>query len=29
MEWAHNVDVRWTNKKAFKIAGAVEAAATL
>ncbi|CAM1500896.1 Fc.00g100580.m01.CDS01 [Cosmosporella sp. VM-42] len=29
MEWVHNVDVRWTNKKAFKAAGAVEAAATL
>lgn len=29
MEWAHNVEVRWTNKKAFKTAGAVEAAATL
>ncbi|KAF7550875.1 hypothetical protein G7046_g7876 [Stylonectria norvegica] len=29
MEWAHNVDIRWTNKKAFKVAGAVEAAATL
>ncbi|KAJ6440436.1 cell pattern formation-associated protein stuA [Purpureocillium lavendulum] len=29
MEWMHNVEVRWTNKKAFKVAGAVEAAATL
>lgn len=29
MEWAHNIEVRWTNKKAFKAAGAVEAAATL
>jgi hypothetical protein len=29
MEWAHNVEIRWTNKKAFKAAGAIEAAATL
>ncbi|KEY65019.1 hypothetical protein S40285_01307 [Stachybotrys chlorohalonatus IBT 40285] len=29
MEWAHNVEVRWTNKKAFKVAGAVEAATSL
>ncbi|ODA80308.1 hypothetical protein RJ55_03266 [Drechmeria coniospora] len=29
MEWMHNVEVRWTNKTAFKVAGAVEAAATL
>ncbi|KAJ8128453.1 hypothetical protein O1611_g5182 [Lasiodiplodia mahajangana] len=29
MEWTHNVEINWTNKKAFKAAGAVEAAATL
>lgn len=29
MEWVYNVDIRWTNEKAFKAAGAVEAAATL
>ncbi|KAM7200151.1 hypothetical protein V8F33_004084 [Rhypophila sp. PSN 637] len=29
MEWAHNVEIRWTNKTAFAAAGAVEAAATL
>ncbi|KAL3960841.1 hypothetical protein ACCO45_005958 [Purpureocillium lilacinum] len=29
MEWMHNVEIRWTNKKAFKVVGAVEAAATL
>ena len=29
MEWLHNVEIRWTSKKAFKAAGAVEAAATL
>ncbi|KAH7149503.1 hypothetical protein B0J13DRAFT_621359 [Dactylonectria estremocensis] len=29
MSWVHNVDVRWTNKKAFNVAGAVGAAATL
>ncbi|PHH77514.1 hypothetical protein CDD83_4115 [Cordyceps sp. RAO-2017] len=29
MEWMHNVEVRWTNKAAFKAAGAIEAAATL
>ena len=29
MEWMHNVEVRWTNKKSFKAAGAIEAAATL
>jgi hypothetical protein len=29
MEWAHNVDVRLTDKKAFKAAGVVETAATL
>ncbi|KAI9167653.1 hypothetical protein HJFPF1_03786 [Paramyrothecium foliicola] len=29
MEWAHNLEVRWTNKKAFKAVGAVEAATAL
>lgn len=29
MEWAHNVEVRWTNKKTWQAAGAAEAAATL
>lgn len=29
MEWLHDVEIRWTNKKAFKAAGAVGAAATL
>ncbi|KAM7183688.1 hypothetical protein V8F20_012528 [Naviculisporaceae sp. PSN 640] len=29
MEWMHNVEIRWTNKKAFNAAGAAEAAATL
>lgn len=29
MEWMHNVEVRWTNKKAFKAAGIAETAATL
>ena len=29
MEWAHNVDVRVTSKKAFNVTGAVEAAASL
>ncbi|EFW99166.1 hypothetical protein CMQ_5587 [Grosmannia clavigera kw1407] len=29
MEWVHDVEIRWTNKKAFAVAGAVEAAATL
>ena len=29
MEWLHNVEIRWTSKKTFKAAGAVEAAATL
>ncbi|KAI9900345.1 hypothetical protein N3K66_004607 [Trichothecium roseum] len=27
MEWMHDVEIRWSNKKAFKAAGAVEAAA--
>jgi len=29
MEWAHNVEIRWTNKKGAAVAGAVEVAATL
>ncbi|KAH8670897.1 hypothetical protein BX600DRAFT_509628 [Xylariales sp. PMI_506] len=29
MEWNHGVEIRWTNKKAFKAAGAIEAAASL
>jgi hypothetical protein len=29
MEWMHDVEVRWTNKKAFKAAGVVEAASSL
>jgi hypothetical protein len=29
MEWAHDVEIRWTNKKVFNMAGAVGAAATL
>ncbi|KAH8785077.1 hypothetical protein F5883DRAFT_82792 [Diaporthe sp. PMI_573] len=29
MEWAHNVEVRWTNKKTWAATGVVEAAATL
>jgi hypothetical protein len=29
MEWAHDVEIRWTNKKAFKAAGAAQAALTL
>lgn len=29
MEWAHNVDIRLTDKKAFEAAGVVETAATL
>lgn len=29
MEWAHDVEIMWTNKKAFKVAGAIGAAATL
>ncbi|KFY42239.1 hypothetical protein V494_02510 [Pseudogymnoascus sp. VKM F-4513 (FW-928)] len=29
MEWMYDVEVRYTNKAAFKTAGAVEAAATL
>ncbi|KAH7326034.1 hypothetical protein B0I35DRAFT_405346 [Stachybotrys elegans] len=29
MEWAHNMEVKWTNKKSFKAVGAVEAATTL
>lgn len=29
MEWMHNVEIRWTSKKAFKAAGAAEAALSL
>jgi hypothetical protein len=29
MEWMHNVEIQWSNKKAFKAAGAVEAAASV
>ncbi|KAG5941980.1 hypothetical protein E4U53_007307 [Claviceps sorghi] len=29
MEWMHNVEVRWTNKKAFKAVGIAGTAATL
>ena len=29
MEWMHDVEIRWTNKKAFKATGAVEAAVSL
>ncbi len=29
MEWAHDVEIRWTNKKAFDAAGVIGAAATL
>lgn len=29
MEWMYPVEVRFTNKRAFQAAGAVEAAATL
>ncbi|KAK7744480.1 hypothetical protein SLS53_003364 [Cytospora paraplurivora] len=29
MEWMHNVEIRWTNKKTFNATGAAEAAATL
>lgn len=29
MEWNHNVEIRWTNRKEFAAVGAVEAAATL
>lgn len=29
MEWMYAVEVRYTNKAAFKTAGAIEAAATL
>lgn len=29
MEWMYAVEVRYTNKAAFKAAGAIEAAATL
>ncbi|KAI1341395.1 hypothetical protein F5Y15DRAFT_413925 [Xylariaceae sp. FL0016] len=29
MEWAHDVEISWTNKKKFAAAGAAEVAATL
>ena len=29
MEWAHGIEVRWTNKKAFKAVGVAEAATAL
>jgi hypothetical protein len=29
MEWKHDVEILWTNKKTFKAAGAVEAAASI
>jgi hypothetical protein len=29
MEWMHGVEIRWTNKKAFKAVGAAEAATSL
>lgn len=29
MEWAHDVEIRWTNKGVFAAVGAVEAAASL
>lgn len=29
MEWVHNIEIRWTSKKTFRAAGAVETAATL
>ncbi|KAG5980230.1 hypothetical protein E4U55_004253 [Claviceps digitariae] len=29
MEWMHNVEIRWTNKKAFKAVGIAGTAATL
>ncbi|KAI0148800.1 hypothetical protein GGR57DRAFT_229834 [Xylariaceae sp. FL1272] len=29
MEWTHNVEINWTNKKKFKAVGAAEVAATL
>lgn len=29
MEWMHNVEINWSNKKTFKAAGAVEAAASV
>lgn len=29
MEWMHDVEIRWTNKKTFQAAGVAEAAATL
>jgi hypothetical protein len=29
MEWMHNVEIRWTNKRVFNAAGAAEAAVSL
>ncbi|RCI08349.1 hypothetical protein L249_8819 [Ophiocordyceps polyrhachis-furcata BCC 54312] len=29
MEWMHNVEIRWTNKRLFQATGAVEAATRL
>ncbi|KAK4458040.1 hypothetical protein QBC42DRAFT_277663 [Cladorrhinum samala] len=29
MEWMHNVEIRWTNKKSFQAVGAATAAASL
>lgn len=29
MEWMHNVEIRWTSKKAFKTVGAAESALSL
>jgi len=29
MEWMHDVEILWTNKRAFRVAGAAQAAATL
>lgn len=29
MEWMHNVEIKWTNKKAFEATGVAEAASSL
>ncbi|KAK4201612.1 hypothetical protein QBC40DRAFT_277923 [Triangularia verruculosa] len=29
MEWMHNVEIRWTNKREFAVVGAVQAASSL
>lgn len=29
MEWAHNVEIRWSSKASFQVIGAVEAASSL